>query len=323
MRVGLDTFSIRELGLDPFGQLDWIAQHGFAGAQFGRMDRDPGAMREIREQADRLGLYSHISVPSPNPHRAPGPVSERCDLIRGQIEQAAECGWHELATSLGGPDDRYQSPVAWATQLADSADLLRSLAPVLRDCGSRIDLEDHGEATTFEIVRLVESVGPDVLGVCLDTANVLCFGEDPVAAAERVAPYVHLTHAKDAILFLTDEGACRQGRPPGQGVCDWERILPVLGRHKLDLPLSIEDHKWLFDVPVFTSEWHAEQADLSRAELAEFVRLAWDGQRRIADGELPAPEAYEAIPYTDQLAERLAFGRDYLNGLLGRLDLRS
>jgi sugar phosphate isomerase/epimerase len=320
MRVGIDTFTIRGLGLDPIGQLDWIAEHGFAGAQFGGLAGDPGRMREVREHADALGLYSHISVPSVNPHRAKGSADERCEQVRRQVERAAACGWHELATSLGGPDDRYESAVSWPDQLAGSAEMLRSLAPVLREHGSRINLEDHGEATTFEIVRIVESVGPDVVGVCLDTANVLCFAEDPVAAARRVARYTHLTHAKDAIVYFAGRGVRRQGRPPGQGVVDWERILPILAEHEPDLPLSIEDHKWLFDAEIFDPAWHTDQPDLSREELAEFVRLAWDCQRRIITGELPDPDEYEAVPYQDQMTERLASGRDYLCGLLLRLD---
>ena len=39
-------------------------------------------------------------------------------------------------------------------------------------------------------------------------------------------------------------------------------------------------------------------------------------------GEIPPVEEYEAIPYLEQMEERLAFGRDYLNGVLDKLKLR-
>ncbi len=48
MRVGIDTFSIRELELDQFGQLDWIKEHGFAGAQFGCLGTEVNKLKEIR-----------------------------------------------------------------------------------------------------------------------------------------------------------------------------------------------------------------------------------------------------------------------------------
>jgi sugar phosphate isomerase/epimerase len=62
------------------------------------------------------------------------------------------------------------------------------LAPVLREQGCRIDLETHEEITTHEVVALISAVGPDVLGVTFDPANVVVRGEDPLAAAQRVAP---------------------------------------------------------------------------------------------------------------------------------------
>jgi len=322
MRIGIDTFTIRELKLDPFGQLDWIRAHGFEGAQFGGLGEDLGRMREIRAHADRLGLYAHVSVGSVNPCRRQEPMAAQRQALAGEIERAAACGWHELHSSLGGPDDRYRSAVPWSEQVRAATELLRSLGGVLRAHGSRIDLETHGEITTFELVRLVEAAGPEIAGVCLDTANVLCFGEDPVAAARRVAPYTHLTHTKDAIVYFCERGVRRQGRAPGQGVVDWEAILPILGAHAPDLPLSIEDHKWLFDAEIFDPAWHAEQADLSRAELGAFVRLAWDCQRRIHAGELPDPEVYEAIPYAEEMEARLGAGREYLSALLERLGLR-
>jgi hypothetical protein len=67
---------------------------------------------------------------------------------------------HELHSSLGGGDERYLDPVPWTQQLADSTRFIRSLAPVLRQHGSRIDLETHGDTTTWELVRLAEDVGP-------------------------------------------------------------------------------------------------------------------------------------------------------------------
>jgi len=326
MRVGLDTFSLYPLELGPFQAIDYVRQHGFTGLQFGGIrglskDLDPGKLREVRARADSLGLYSHVSVSSPNPGAVNRIPAELVLDLTAQIEVAASCGWHELHSALGGPKERYEHPVPWSQQLADSAGILRTLAPILRDHQSRINLETHGDTTTFELVRLCEDIGPDVLGICLDTANVLLFGEHPADAAARAAPYTHLTHTKDAILYFHDRGLERQGRPPGQGCIDWETLLPILAHHQPRLTLSIEDHKWLFTADIFDDAWLAQQPDLTRDELARTVRLAWQTHRRILSGDLPGAAAYEAIPYVAQMEERLAFGRDFLNALLARLRL--
>ena len=322
MRVGIDTFSIRELGLDSLGQLDWIKKHGFDGAQFGVLGTDAKNLREIRLHADRLGLYSYVSVRSPNPHLDSAPQNELVTSIAEQVHAAAEAGWHELHSSLGAESNRYRHKTAsWPQQLSDSAFVLGRLKPVLRECGSRINLEPHFDTTTFELVRLCEEVGPDVCGVCLDTANVLLFGEHPVRAAERVAPYTHQTHIKEAFLFFDDKGLVRQTTAPGRGDLDWPAIFSALGEYAPDLPLSIEDHKRLFRAEIFEPWWHTEQKDLSREELASTVGLAWKGHQSVQSGKRMNPEEYEKIPYLDELEDRLHEGRDYLRGVLETLGL--
>ncbi|MBI3944412.1 MAG: sugar phosphate isomerase/epimerase [Armatimonadetes bacterium] len=326
MKVGLDTFTIRELRLGPFATLEFIRKHDLDGAQFGGLrglskNLDPGELREVRSHAGRLGLYTHVSVPTCNPHLARGSLDDHTEEVARQIEAAAACGWHELHSSLGGLAERYEHPVPWTQHLADSAALIRRLGPVLRAHASRINLETHGDTTTFELVRLVEDVGADIAGICLDTANVLCHAEDPVMAARRAAPYTHLTHVKDAIAFFSETGYTRQGRAPGQGCLDWGRILPILGEHSPDLPLSIEDHKWLFTFDLFDERWLSLHPDLTCVEMAKVVEIIVGCERRIAAGEWESPAEYEAIPYMDQMMERLHFGRDYLKGMLGTLGL--
>ncbi|MDH7570920.1 MAG: sugar phosphate isomerase/epimerase family protein [Armatimonadota bacterium] len=324
MQVGLDVFTIRELGLGKYAVLDFLEQHGFEGAQLGTLRSlsptlDQGELKEFRAEADRRGLYTHVSVPGCNPHLMRGSVEEHQAELARQIEIAATCGWHELHASLGSGPERYEHPVPWAQHLADSAAFLERLSPVLRHHGSRIDLETHGDVTTFELVRLIERVGPDTTGICLDTANVLCHAEDPVLAARRAAPYTHLTHAKDALLFFSARGYTRQGRPPGEGCLEWEPIVAALAAHAPGLPLSIEDHKWLFEFAVFEEEWLALHPDLTCAELMKVIRLTVECERRIASGALQNPLAYEEIPYTQQMMERLNAGRDHLRAIVKRL----
>lgn len=327
MRVGVDTFTLRDLKLDPFGQLATIKAWGLAGAQFGGLrglskDLDRGRLREIRARADELGLYCHVSVSvNCNPHLAGLPPEEHERRLAEEIQAAAECGWHELHGTLGGGDERYVHPVPWARQLQDSAAFLRRLGPALRANRCRIDIETHGDCTTFELVRLVEEAGPDIAGICLDTANVMCHCEDPVEAARRAAPYTHLTHIKDGVAFFTETGFTRQTLPPGRGALEWEKILPILAEFEPNLPVSIEDHKWLFHFHCFDPRWIRLHPDLTREEFARFMQLVWRCQKRYLSGELRDPEAYEKIAHVDEVEERLKAGAAHLNGLIAKLGL--
>jgi len=327
MRVGVDTFTLRDLKLDPFQQLDFIHRFGLDGAQFGGVKglsagRDAGELRAIRERADELGLYTQVSLSiSPNPHLAGLPPDELEAEIRRDIEAAAACGWHELHASMGGGNERYLHPAPWTQHLADTAAVVRRLGPVLREHGSRIDIETHGDVTTFELIRLIEDVGPDIAGICLDTANLLCQCEDPVEAAKRAAPYTHLTHLKDGAISFIPTGYRRQSLPAGRGLLEWRAILPILAVEEPNLPLSIEDHKWLFDFHVFDPHWLRLHPDLTREEFAKVMQFACRCEQRIREGTLPEPNTYEKIPHVDEVEERLAAARDYLKGMITELGL--
>jgi sugar phosphate isomerase/epimerase len=327
MRVGVDTFTLRDLKLTPLQMLDYVAAQALEGALFGGLSslsatRDPGELKAIRARADDLGLYTQVSLSFPvNPFLQSRPPDEMAAEIRREIEAAAACGWHELHASMGNGPERYEHTVPWERHCSETAAFLRRLGPILRAHGSRINLETHGDLTTFEAVRLVEEAGTDIAGICLDTANVLCHAEDPIWAAQRAAPYVHMTHLKDGALSFIPTGVRRQTLPPGRGQLRWRTILPILAEYAPDLPLSIEDHKWLFDFPVFERSWLRLHPDLTLEEMGRFMALAWEGTERIRNGTLPDPVAYDRQPHGEEVEERLRAGRDYLRGVLGELGL--
>lgn len=329
MQIGLDTFTLHPYSWsDPMRFLQFAREHELEGVQLGNVRHlnaalDHGALRELRAEALAQGLYCHASVSSPNPFlpKPPAKAEEVVRLLEEEITAAAAAGWRELHSVMGGLDERLNHAVPWNEHLQATMQVLRALTPVLRHHDCRINFEDHGDATTYELVRLVEEIGPDVAGICLDTANVLCSGEDPLLAARRAAPYTHLTHAKDAIVYLSDRGFTRQGRPPGEGVVPWQELMPLLAHFEPNLSLSIEDHKWVWEFPVYEEAWLAKHPDLTRQELGRVLQTAWQCHKKILEGKLPDPVAYEAIPFEQQLVKRLHAGRDHLKTLRRELGL--
>lgn len=328
MKVGVDTFTLHPLNLNPFEQLDLIHSLGLEGAQFGGLRSlsptlDAGELKAVRQKADALGLYSQVSLSATcNPFLLEGDLDTHRKGVIHEIELAAGCGWHELHSSLGGGDERYLHPEPWGRHLEASATHLRALGPALRQHGSRINLETHGDTTTFELVRLVEETGPDIAGICLDTANLLCHCEEPFAAVRRAAPYTHLTHIKDGVVHFTDRGYRRQTLPPGRGILDWSALLPALAVYSPNLPLSIEDHKWLFTFHCFDKRWLSLHPDLTLEEFALFMKLAWTCQQRFDSGALADPDEYEKIPFASEVRERLASGGAFLKRMVEQLNLQ-
>ncbi|NLF37835.1 sugar phosphate isomerase/epimerase [bacterium] len=322
MKLGIDSFCLHPLDLDVFGQMAFARRHGFDGLHGGiSLDDDDARLADIRAYARQHGLYTEVDAGLINPCCSDMSRDDLITRTTRRIERAARHGWREIRAALGNGDERYTMPVPWTEQLEQSDALIRALGPVLRASGCRINLETHGDTTTFELIRLIEHAGPDILGICLDTANVFCHAEDPVLATRRAAPYTHMTHIKDAIVFFIDTGLRRQTLPAGRGAIPWETVLPALAEHAPALHLSIEDHKWFFEAHIFDEHWLSLHPDLTRDELARVVRTAWLCQQRIASGAVPDPAAYEAIPYKDELETRLETGRDYLRRIITRLGL--
>jgi sugar phosphate isomerase/epimerase len=308
-RIGTDSSKFpAPAGTDAAWLLEKAAGAGLEGVFFrSALELSPtldvGELTALREQADELGLYLEVGAAKINPFAAPEAPEIRAlgdgDYLAGIERIVAACaaaGIHEIwaATAnykfdLAGrlACDRYRTDVTWNDQLRATGKVMAEIAPVLREHGSHLNIETHEEITTFELVRLVEEGGPDAFGITFDTANVLIRGEDPVAAARRVAPYTRQTHVRDGALFFTEQGLCRVLAPCGQGVIDWPALMTAL----LDAPrkaLSIEGimgRRFQLPIPIHDPLWHAGQPDMTTVELAELVRLARGYEDAVARGE--------------------------------------
>jgi sugar phosphate isomerase/epimerase len=224
-------------------------------------------------------------------------------------------GAPSVRTFIGFQTERYDPNVAWQQMLGDTVEFLKRLAPLVRDCGLKLGLETHQDATTFELLRVIESVGSDVVGITLDTANLPMRVEDPLEATKRVAPFVVMTHTKDSILFFGDDGLRWQTRPCGQGAMPLTEMIPLLPD---DVMLSIEDHPRIYPIPIFDREWLSSYTDLTAQELAALVRLARETEKRIASSELGNPQQEETVSWEEKVGRRLNDSVRFLKGLRDR-----
>lgn len=343
MRVGVEGDHIAEAKRrGGIGSLQFAHDQGLDGVFFKSVldlspSLDAGELREVRAFADERGLYLEVGIGRVNPYNtAESPhIRELGDgdyrlgmehLIRashaiGCTELWAETGTYKRHLPGAFVYDRFRTDVCWTDQLEATRRFLAQLAPLLRDLGCRIDVETHEEITSFELVRLVEAVGPDAVGITFDTANVLARAEDPIAAAKRVAPYTHLTHAKDAIVYFVDDGLEWQARPCGQGVIDWNVLIGILANHAPALHLSLEDNNGSMPIPLFEPAWQALHPDLSVAELADVVRLARHCEDRIAKGCIVPPLAYRAKDGQARMLDNMRLSRDHLRCILESREL--
>jgi len=328
MQIGVDGLKIPESAKrGPLASLDHGRELGIAGLFFRTVLQmsptlDRGELRAIRQHADELGMYIETGLGKVNPYANPETPELRAvgdgDIVLGCrriMEACAAIDCRELWTATASYKpafkgrwayDRFRTDVTWLEQLDATARFLKKLAPIARDLGIHLNLETHEEITSFELVRLVEGVGPDVTGIVFDTGNVLQRIEHPVWAARRVAPYVRQSHVKDALIAHTEGGLMYQMRPCGTGVVDFHGLLPIVAAANPTLHLSIENDESLEDRPRARSRMRIEidnpdflagHPDLTEEEKAAYLDMVAAYEQRIANGEVPSFDEYAAQPY--------------------------
>ncbi|MBY5543379.1 sugar phosphate isomerase/epimerase [Rhizobium leguminosarum] len=342
MKLGIDSIKLPEAKKrGPLASLDHVKELGLAGIFFSTAldmspDLDSGLLREIRAKADELGLYLESGIGKINPYCSAEEPALRAagggDIIAGftrMIEASAAIGCHELWVAPGNfkseyrgrlANDRFRTDVTWEEQLLAIEQVLRKLAPVARANGAHMNIETHDEITSFEILRLIEKVGDDCVGVVFDTANGLQRGEHPVFAAKRLAPHIRQTHIKDAYVGRASGGLDFQTRPVGSGIVDFAAILPILADANPTLNLSLEVAQSVADRPrkanprqcieIDDPIWRAGHPDLTADELAAYMAMVDAYEKRVASGAVPDWEAYESSCYGYPTYEVQSYGFD-------------
>jgi len=295
-RIGVDSYSLQPLALSPFEALDWVQAHGGEGVQFSDVQLKEGQkldeafLRELRRRADERGLYlewggaHHIPVDT----RRWTP-KDLLPINAAAARQAAALGARVVRACSGGLMRWSDKAPPTETMLLEMTRALRAQEAVWTDLKVVLAIELHFEFTTFELLRVFEMCGAEPggwLGICLDTMNLLTMLEEPVAGTERILPWVVATHIKDGALTLSPQGLVSFPTAIGAGLVDFERVCRRLATLERDVRLSIEDHGGSFDIPIHDPTFLSRFPDLTVQELGQLVRMAQEGERRIAAGQL-------------------------------------
>lgn len=111
--------------------------------------------------------------------------------------------------------------------LDDAERLLREALPSYEAAGVTLALETYEQLPTAALISLVERIGSDRLGICLDPANTVAGLELPRDVVERCAPHTKNVHAKDFAFRRQDGwvGFTYSGARMGEGLHDYPHLL--------------------------------------------------------------------------------------------------
>jgi 3-oxoisoapionate decarboxylase len=127
----------------------------------------------------------------------------------------------------------------------EAIDLLTRAAPEYAERGVTLALETYEQVPSARLVGLVEAVGSEHVGICLDPANCVAGLELPTDVVARSAPYVKNWHVKD-FAFTRQAGwvgFTLAGCPLGDGLLDYDGVVAAIRPAANDINQIVEH--WL------------------------------------------------------------------------------
>ncbi len=160
--------------------------------------------------------------------------ADRLDDLMMAADFAHKLGIKNLATHVGFMPENPADERYWKTIYA-----LRRLCKKLKEYGIRF-LFETGQETPVVLMRAIEDIGTENVGINLDTGNLILYGKaNPVDALDMIGKYVYDLHLKDG-LYPTDGKNLGKEVRFGDGKANFKEFLPKLKALGYEGSLTIE-----------------------------------------------------------------------------------
>ena len=275
---------------------------------------DEAAVRAVKSRADSLGIKLQLA------HGSVCPSSRSFNAQLGTLEfQVARAlrasqifGATCMRCVLGGDPERPQIDMHIDNMIAAVGGLRSRIV----DSGVKLAVENHGgDLQAREMKMMVEAVGTDVMGVCLDSGNPVWMLEDPHMTLEMLVPYALTSHVRDSAVWLAPDGINVRWVNMGEGNVDIDGWIRKFVQAKPGLPIVFENlvsgrpRVHAINDPKFWDNWRKMPA----WEFSRFRAIAERGTPKLATplpaGKTAGQQKIEdldiCVRYTRELLRRL------------------
>ena len=333
MKIGVDSYSTRNSGLDPVGVLKLADELGLQGVLFelspfsSFQDDD---LKKVRDTAEERGLYVEFGM---------GSVLRRHLLAQKGRELLAAAGYDasasdaqividhlKIAQKLGSPILRCVAGYLFsrdegenmAAMADDVVAILTEAAMAAQDMGMKIAVENHADFTVREWLSILARINSPAVGFTVDCANLAFDLDDPTRLAEMMAPHALTTHYKNYQILKTPHGLALGNCRLQDGDIDILAIARLLQTHNPSITINIEIHTQFapFTLNVLDRQYFATHASPPGEGLAWYLEKSWQRPvldtlpANLADGEQSWAREYE------DLKGSVAWAKQELSSLL-------
>jgi len=148
----------------------------------------------------------------------------------------------------------------------DVVDLLKNALPALVKSGVTLGIENHDRLLAREFASIMERVGHEQVGICLDSVNSMGAGEGLAEVVKTLAPYTVNLHVKDFGIQRLPHlmGFQIDGRPAGQGMLNIPWLVEEVSQYSR-CPTAILE-QWVVPEPTLAGSI-AKEADWAETSI--------------------------------------------------------
>jgi sugar phosphate isomerase/epimerase len=264
IRIGLDTesmhlwFQNKRMNILQF--IDYAHEIGCDGVminlikdynldpEWGTLENnDPAHLAQVKQRADSHGMYIELATKGIG-----------YDHIEKIMKVADALGAEYIRTyipiTLFSPEDAKDGSQGkydpnkvrydFDPKVFDEAVVsLKACIPLCAKYRVKIALENHEYETSEELVDVVKKVNSPWIGLHFDFGNSMMVWEDPLKAAENMAPYTFTTHFKDHIVIPYPEDKFHYvvcGVPAGTGNIPLKEVTNTFLKHSFVDRITVE-----------------------------------------------------------------------------------
>jgi L-ribulose-5-phosphate 3-epimerase len=159
---------------------------------------------------------------------------ERMKALKKGADFAKLLGVTDITTHVGFIPENPST-----TEYMETVMIIRDVARYCKDLGLYFNFET-GQETPITLLRTIQDIGLDNLGINLDPANLLMYGRgNPQDAVDMYGDYIRGVHVKDG-LYPTDGHRLGSETPVGEGMVDFPVLIRKLREHNYKGALIIE-----------------------------------------------------------------------------------
>ena len=237
MLQGKDILKSNAAALTADQFLDLCVKFGARGAQLDWSQiesHEAAALAKLKARVECDGLALELSVPA-SYLETPAAYNEMATT-------ASVLGVKRVRIALlyGRRYETFKTREEWTTWRAKWFATLPAMKAAIEAHPVLVGIENHKDFHAAELVELLQRVGSEKVGCCVDFGNNISLLEDPMDTIRTLAPYTVTTHLKDMAVKPTADGFELSEVPLGEGLLPLQAMIDELTRHRPDVDLCLE-----------------------------------------------------------------------------------